>query len=119
MAAARTTRRSSTAARGSARRRGAPPPRGIRWDRLGRIALLFVLALVLYLYLAPTRSLVATWNESKQRRAQVTKLERANKRLRARRDALHKPATLEREARRLGMVRAGEKSYVVEGVRRR
>lgn len=91
-------------------------PRGIRWDRLGRCALLAVLALVLYLYIGPTASWVSTWRESKQRKAQVAKLERANATLRERRGQLRKASTLETEARRLGMVRAGEKAYVVSGL---
>ena len=39
-----------------------------------------------------------------------------NERLRARRDALKRQSSLEREARRLGMVKAGERMYVVEGL---
>ena len=35
---------------------------GIRWDRIGRIALLCVLAFVLYLYIGPTRSWIATYS---------------------------------------------------------
>jgi hypothetical protein len=36
----------------------------IRWDRLGRWALLFVLALVLFLYIGPLRTWVSTWQEA-------------------------------------------------------
>ena len=49
-------------------------------------------------------------------RADVQRLERENKRLRARRTALRDPVALEREARRLGMVRPGEKPFVVSGL---
>jgi cell division protein FtsB len=89
---------------------------GIRWDRLGRCALLGVLALVVYLYIGPAANWVSTWQESKQRKAQVAKLEASNAALRERRAQLRDPATLETEARRLGMVRAGEKAYVVSGL---
>ena len=41
-----------------------------------------------------------------------------NHRLRARRAALTRPSALEREARRLGMVKAGEKEYVVRDLPR-
>jgi cell division protein FtsB len=91
----------------------------IRWDRLGRIALLFVAALVLYLYIGPTRSWVTTYKESKQRKGEVAQLKRENQRLIARRNQLRRPATLETEARGLGMVRGGEKAYVVRGLPRR
>lgn len=90
----------------------------IRWDRVGRVALLAVLAGVLLLYVNPLRSYVATWGESKSRGAEVAELERENARLRARRDELRDPVALEREARRLGMVRPGERAYVVEGLGR-
>ena len=39
-----------------------------------------------------------------------------NERLRVRRDALKRQSALEREARRLGMVKAGERMYIVEGL---
>lgn len=91
------------------------PPR-IRWDRLGRIALLFVVALVLYLYIGPTRAWVSTYRESKHRKADLAALKATNTRLRARRDELRRPGTLEKEARGLGMVRGGEKAYVVSGL---
>ena len=93
-------------------------PARIRWDRLARVALLFVLVGVLALYVNPLRNWVSTWRESKQRTAQVAQLERENKRLKARRAELRDPRALEREARRLGMVRPGERAYVVENLRR-
>lgn len=91
----------------------------IRWDRLGRIALLFVGVLVVYLYIGPTANWFATLKESKRRQAQVAVLKRENARLVARRDALRRPSTLEAEARSLGMVRAGEKAYVITGLPKR
>jgi cell division protein FtsB len=90
----------------------------IRWDRVGRTALLLVLLGVLLLYVGPLRSWFDTWQESKSRGAEVAALERENARLRARRDELRDPVALEREARRLGMVRPGERAYVVEGLGR-
>jgi cell division protein FtsB len=90
----------------------------IRWDRIGRWALIGVFALVLYLYIGPARTWVSTWLEAKQRRADVAKLREENHKLRARQAALSRPGALEREARRLGMVKAGEKEYVVRGLPR-
>lgn len=88
----------------------------IRWDRLGRWALLFVLALVIYLYIGPARTWVSTWQEARQKRGEVAVLRAENERLRERRDELKRASALEREARRLGMVKAGERAYVVEGL---
>ncbi len=91
----------------------------IRWDRLGRWALLFVLALVIYLYIGPARTWVSTWQEARQKRGEVATLRAENERLRARRDDLKRKSALEREARRLGMVKAGERAYIVEGLPKR
>ena len=88
----------------------------IRWDRLGRWALVFVLALVIYLYIGPARTWVSTWQEARQKRGEVATLRAENERLRARRDDLRRASALEREARRLGMVKAGERAYIVEGL---
>ena len=104
----------------AARRRARGRPRvlaggaaAIRWDRVSRVALLFVLVVLVYLYAGPARSYWTTIHEAKQRRAEVAQLERENARLRARRAALRGSSALEREARRLGMVRPGERPYVL------
>jgi cell division protein FtsB len=91
----------------------------VRWDRIGRLALLFVLVGLLYLYIGPARSYWATFHNAKAKRAEVARLERENGRLRARQRALHQPSTLETEARRLGMVRPGEVPYVVRHLPKR
>jgi cell division protein FtsB len=90
--------------------------RNVRWDRVTRWALLLVLAGVLALYVEPAINLWSTVNESEARQAEVDRLERANAELRERRKSLRSPATLEREARRLGMVRPGERAYVIENL---
>jgi cell division protein FtsB len=89
---------------------------GIRWDRVGRWTLLAVFALIFFLYIGPARSWLSAYAEAKDRRAQVAELKARNAELRARRDALRGPVALEREARRLGMVKAGERAYVVRGL---
>lgn len=86
----------------------------IRWDRVSRVALLVVLLVLVYLYAGPARSYWDTVQQAKQRRAEVATLKRENDRLRARRDALRSPGALEREARRLGMVKPGERPYIIE-----
>jgi cell division protein FtsB len=97
-------------------RRGAPRASGIRWDRVSRIGLLLVFAVIVVLYVQPLHSYVSTWQHAKAKRAEVQRLTRENERLRARRQALRSPATLEREARRMGMIKPGERPYVVKGL---
>jgi cell division protein FtsB len=91
----------------------------IRWDRVGRWALIAVLAFVVYLYIGPAASWVSAYKEAKRKRADVAALKAENQRLRERRKELRDPAALEREARRIGMVKAGEKSYVIEDLPQR
>ena len=88
----------------------------IRWDRLGRWALIAVFAFVLYLYVGPAVSWVSAYKEAAIKRGDVAALKAENAELRARRRELRSASALEREARRLGMVKAGERAYVVEGV---
>jgi hypothetical protein len=122
MASARGSAASRSRARPAPRRRpraGARPAAGVRWDRLGRITLLLVLAGILLLYVGPAVSYVRTWRESKAWRADVRALQRENARLLARRRALREPRSLELEARAMGMVRGGERAFVIEGLRGR
>jgi hypothetical protein len=86
----------------------------IRWDRVGRAALLCVLAGIVALYVPPARSYFVARGEAAGKHAEVQRLEREHARLKARAKALTQPETLEREARRLGYVKPGEKAYVIE-----
>ncbi|MGI8801753.1 MAG: hypothetical protein ACR2KV_06210 [Solirubrobacteraceae bacterium] len=78
--------------------------------------MLFVLVILLYLYISPARSLVGAVSESARRHADVAALTRANLALRAERDALGTRATRERNARNLGLVRPGEREFVILGL---
>jgi cell division protein FtsB len=85
----------------------------IRWDRVGRWALIAVFAFVLYLYIGPARTWVTTYSEAKRKRGEVADVRAHNERLRARKAELQREDAVELEARRLGMVKAGEKLYVI------
>lgn len=78
--------------------------------------MLGVLALVLYLYIGPTRSWISAYGEAGEKRKQVAELKAKNDKLRKRRAQLVSGSTLETEARKLGMVRAGEKTFIVRGL---
>ena len=80
---------------------------GIRWDRLGRWALIGVFALVLYLYIGPALTWISTYKEAARQREAVATLRAENDRLRERKAELSAPGAIERDARRLGMVKAG------------
>ena len=88
----------------------------VRWDRLGRIALLVVLVVVAGLYVRQGLSLLARHSQAQYQLAIVHRLRGENAKLARQRDTLNDPATIEREARALGMVRPGEHPYVVTGL---
>ena len=105
----------------SARTRARPAdPRAavanVRWDRVGRVTLLIVVAFVLLLYIGPARSYVQTWRQSNARHAELSRLEAEHAHLLARRHALGDPRSLERDARALGMIKPGERAFVVQGL---
>lgn len=108
---------SATAARPAQRRRASHVrrgPGGIRWDRLGRVALLALLGAILLLYLSPAKH---WWEQSRTAASQseeLRALEAENAQLKRRANALRNPDTLELEARKLGMVEQGERAYVIE-----
>ena len=86
----------------------------IRWDRVGRWALICVFAFVLYLYIGPARTWVTTYAEAKRKRDEVADVRAQNERLLTRKRDLEQAGAVELEARRLGMVKAGEKLYVIK-----
>lgn len=88
----------------------------IRWDRIGRALIIGVCLLVAVLYIRPLVSIVGAQGEASQRRAEVERLQSVNDRLTKRVQALKNPAALELEGRRLGMVKPGERAYVIKGL---
>jgi cell division protein FtsB len=78
--------------------------------------MLFVVGALMYLYISGGARWVSTWREAKRRSAAVSSLEKANARLRAERVSLGQPGVVQAEARRLGMVRPGERAYIVTGL---
>jgi cell division protein FtsB len=88
----------------------------VRWDRVGRTALLVLLLVVALAYVGPARSLFSTWRASNAKQAQLRALEREHAALLRRASELRDPRTLQAEARGLGMVKPGERSYVVRGL---
>jgi hypothetical protein len=89
---------------------------GVRWDRLGSVAMLFVLGALVYLYLSAGIHMLSTWRQARGDSAAVVTLEREHRRLLVQHEALGKRATLEAEARSLGMINKGEQQYIVSGL---
>ena len=88
----------------------------VRWDRIGRLALLFVGLLRIYLYINPLRTYLSTYQEARTKRAEVAQLQREHAELVKRSRELRAAGSIETEARRLGMVKRDERAYVVRGL---
>jgi cell division protein FtsB len=104
--------------------RARPRPRGVgargpitrvRWDRVGRVSLLVVFAVVIGLYIQHTVSYLSTRAEADQQLSIVRGLAKSNAALVKQQAALENQATVELEARQLGMVKPGERPYVLIG----
>jgi cell division protein FtsB len=106
----------ATAAR--APRRAPPRRAGIRWDRLGRVGLLSVLGIILLLYVSPIKHWIEQSRTAGEQRSELRDLTRENRRLERRVHGLRTSGALEREARRLGMIRHDERSFSVENLPR-
>jgi cell division protein FtsB len=89
---------------------------GIRWDRLGRVALLGTLIVIVFSYASPARQWIKQSGTAGHQKQELSDLSSENTKLKRRLRALRDPGALEREARRLGMVRVGERSYVIENL---
>jgi cell division protein FtsB len=100
----------------SAQRRAARAARvgRIRWDRVGRLALLGMLGMIVLLYISPAKHWVEQSNTRAAQQEELSRLNAENAGLKRKLRAFSNPASLEQEARRLGMVKVGERSYVIE-----
>ena len=88
----------------------------IRWDRVGRVALLGTLAVIMLLYVSPASHWIEQSRTNGEQNGELRELLAKNKQLKRRVHDLRTPGALEREARRLGMVRQGERAYVIENL---
>ena len=78
--------------------------------------MLVVLTVVAGLYVKQAMAYLSVRSQARQQQAIVRTLERQNAALAAQQRSLKDPATVQREARALGMVRLGEHPYVITGL---
>ena len=78
--------------------------------------LLVVLAVVVGLYLPQGLALLSVKSQADQQRAIVERLAKQNRKLVQQQQALNNPATIQQDARTLGMVFPGERSYSISGL---
>jgi cell division protein FtsB len=108
------------ARRPAPRRHPAPrkSPSRIKWDRVGRIALVLVLFAVAYSYLNPAIDLFKTYRSTTAAKAEFHTLLRENKQLHHSIQSSDDPAVVAGAAREQGMVAAGETPFVLHGLSR-
>jgi hypothetical protein len=88
----------------------------VRWDRVGRLAMLFVLVALLYLYLSAGLRTLSAWRQGRADNARVAVMQREHETLERQREAIGRRGTDEAMARRLGMAHSDELQYVVSGL---
>jgi cell division protein FtsB len=91
------------------------PKLRVRWERVGRVGLLVVLAIVVGLYVEHTLSYFSTHSEANHQQAIVEQLAHQNAQLSRQVKSLNDPSTIVSQARALGMVRPDERPYVITG----
>ena len=79
---------------------------------------MLVLLAILDSYVKPALNFFDAWRDSKAEHASLAKLTKENQQLKQRMTQIQGPDAAERAARKLGMVAAGEGSYVVRGLSR-
>ena len=94
------------------------PRSSIQWQKVGRLALLFTLFVIVLLYISPAKHWLQQSSTAGEQRRELQELTKDNEQLKARVHDLKDPGALEREARRMGMVRQGERAYVIEDLPR-
>ena len=80
------------------------------------MGLLVVLAAVLGLYVQQALAYLSVRSQASQQAAIVKQLAGENRQLRRQEKALNDPATIVQDARRLGMIKPGERPYVLTGL---
>ena len=83
---------------------------------MGRFALMTTLLVILALYVSPAVHWFEQTRTAGRQRQELRDLAREHRALLHRARELRDPGAIEREARRLGMVRQGERSFVIENL---
>src|SRR4051794_16256911 len=87
----------------------------IHWHRVGRVALLAVLFIILLLYIRPVTHWMQQRSTASHSREELRQLQTERDRLQLRLRSLSGPGAIDRGARSMGMVKPGERAYVIEG----
>jgi cell division protein FtsB len=87
----------------------------VKWDRIGRIALVVVLAAVMYSYLNPAIDFFKTYTATTAAKAKLHELQHESTKLHEQVKSADDPTVIDRRARGQGMVAEGETPIVIHG----
>lgn len=104
-------RRAQARARSRAASSGRRSQSGVRWDRIGRMALAGALVAILYLYISAGLHLTAALGEEQAGARAQAKLRHEYSLLAGRRARMLSTSWIESQARRLGMAFPGEQQF--------
>lgn len=99
-------------------RRGAGKPGTgrIHWDRFGRVVLVLVVVLLVISSFKPIWNAVQSHRQVGQTKERLHQVQAEHAILERQAKRASSEATLEREARRQGMIKPGEQAWVVNGI---
>lgn len=95
-------------------RTGGRPASRIHWDKVGRVALVVVIFLVLISYVSPALRFFDAWRDARTDYAALADLREENARLRQRIVNLDGSDAAALAARKQGLISAGEKAYTID-----
>lgn len=113
---ARTARNSQVTVSGPRQVTQRLPKSKIGWDRKFRVVLVVALCVIGWFGVRAGVALFSARTQQAQEAALLSSLETQHRRLVAQERSLHQRSTIIRDARSLGMVRSGERSYSIVGL---
>ncbi len=99
------------------RNAGKPGAGRIQWDRFGRIVLAIVIVLLFAAMIKPLWNAVHTYRLAGQTKVRLHQAQAEQSMLQRQLRRASSESTLQREARRLGMIRPEESAWVVNGTK--
>jgi cell division protein FtsB len=88
------------------------PRSSIQWHKVGRLALLFTLIVIVLLYIRPVVHWIQQRSTAAHSQADLRSLQHEHDKLEAQLRQLSGTGAIERDARKMGMVRRDERPYV-------
>lgn len=99
------------------RNAGQPGSGRIHWDRFGRVVFAIVVVVLLAAMVKPAWNAVQSYRQAGQSKVRLHQVQAEHAMLERKVKRARSDATLEREARRQGMIGPGEEAWVVNGIK--